>query len=90
MAPTPERVQEIQSALSRGGYYKGEPNGKLDGGTQDALKNFQADNGISPTGKIDALTLEKLGLGPDTAGVGAPKQTPPPPPAPTPATQPHN
>jgi hypothetical protein len=52
------------------------------------LKNFQADNGISPTGKIDALTLEKLGLGPDTAGVGAPKQTPPPPPAP--ATQPPN
>jgi len=84
MAPMPDRIEEIQSALARGGYYKGDPNGKMDAGTQDALKHFQEGNGINPTGKIDALTLEKLGLGSDTAGVGAPKQTPPP------ASQPHN
>jgi hypothetical protein len=77
MTPTPERIGEIQSALARGGYYQGEPNGKMDANTQDALKRFQEANGATPTGKIDALTLEKLGLGPDTAGVGAPKQTPP-------------
>jgi hypothetical protein len=84
MAPTPERIEEIQSALTRGGYYKGEPNGKMDADTQDALKRFQEANGVSSTGKIDALTLEKLGLGSDTAGVGAPKQAPPP------ASPPHN
>ncbi len=84
MAPTPDRIEEIQSTLARGGYYKGEPNGKMGADTQDALKRFQEANGISPTGKIDALTLEKLGLGPDTAGVGAPKQTPPA------TSQPHN
>ena len=77
MVPTPDRIEEIQSALARGGYYKGEPNGKMGADTEDALKRFQEANGISPTGKIDALTLEKLGLGSDTAGVGAPKQTPP-------------
>jgi len=90
MAPTPERVGEIQSALARSGYYKGDPNGKMDAGTQDALKHFQEANGINPTGKIDALTLEKLGLGSDTAGVSAPKQTPPPAQTPAPTSQPHN
>jgi Putative peptidoglycan binding domain len=89
MAPTPERIQEIQSALARGGYYTNEPNGKMDAGTQDALRHFQEANGINPTGKIDAITLEKLGLGPDTAGVSAPKQTPPPAQTPAPAS-PHN
>lgn len=86
MAPTPDRIEEIQSALARGGYYTGEPNGKMGSDTQDALKRFQEANGISPTGKIDALTLEKLGLGSDTAGVGAPKQAPPA----TSQPQPHN
>jgi murein L,D-transpeptidase YcbB/YkuD len=85
MAPTRDRIEEIQSALARGGYYKGEPNGKMDADTQDALKRFQEANGVSPSGKIDALTLEKLGLGSDTAGLGAPKQTPPSTPS-----QPHN
>jgi len=36
------------------------------------MKKFQEDHGLSPTGKIDALTLNKLGLGSETAGKGAP------------------
>ena len=38
----------------------------------DAMKKYQDKNGISPTGKIDAVSLNKLGLGSDTAGKGAP------------------
>jgi hypothetical protein len=36
------------------------------------MKSFQDKSGLTPTGKIDALTLEKLGLGSNTAGKGAP------------------
>jgi len=75
-APTQERVGEIQSALARNGLYSGEPSGKWDDSTSEAMKKFQAAHGLSPTGKYDALTLQKLGLGSETAGLGAP--TPPP------------
>jgi peptidoglycan hydrolase-like protein with peptidoglycan-binding domain len=75
-APTPERISDIQSALARQGAYSGEPTGKWDDSTSDAMKKFQSAHGLNPTGKYDALTLQKLGLGSETAGLGAP--TPPP------------
>jgi peptidoglycan hydrolase-like protein with peptidoglycan-binding domain len=71
-APTPDRIREIQSALQREGAYQGNPTGKWDDSTIEAMKTYQGKNGMTPTGKIDALTLEKLGLGSDTAGKGAP------------------
>lgn len=74
-APSKDRTEEIQSALGRGGYYKAEPSGKWDGRTQEALRQFQEANGLPPTGKLDALSLQKMGLGSDVAGVSAPKQS---------------
>ncbi len=74
MAPTADRISEIQSALGRGGYYKADPpTGKWDSDTVDALQRFQSSNGLDTTGKLDSLTLQKLGLGSDVAGVSAPK-----------------
>jgi peptidoglycan hydrolase-like protein with peptidoglycan-binding domain len=75
-APTPERITEIQEALAKKGAFAGTPSGQWDDSTVDAMKHFQTSNGLSPTGKLDALTLQKLGLGSETAGVAAP--TPPP------------
>src|SRR5277367_4106822 len=72
-APTPERISEIQSALSRGGYYQGDPNGKWDANTVGAVEKFQSAHGIDSSGKLDAATLQKLGLGSDIAGVSAPR-----------------
>jgi peptidoglycan hydrolase-like protein with peptidoglycan-binding domain len=72
-APTPDRITEIQTALSRGGYFEGEPNGKWDSNTIGAMQKFQSANGLNSSGKIDATTLQKLGLGSSTAGVDAPK-----------------
>ena len=74
-APTPDRIREIQGALNREGAYDGQPTGKWDDATVDAMKKFQEDHGISPNGKIDAVTLNKLRLGPETAGKGAPFPT---------------
>jgi peptidoglycan hydrolase-like protein with peptidoglycan-binding domain len=77
-APMPDRISEIQSSLARGGYYQGQPNGKWDSNTVAALQKFQSSNGIEANGKLDAPTLQKLGLGSDIAGVSAPKPVPPP------------
>jgi len=77
-APTPDRISEIQTALARGGYYQGEPNGKWDANTVAAMQKFQSDNGVEPTGKLDAASLQKLGLGSDIAGVSPPKPVLPP------------
>jgi hypothetical protein len=71
--PTTERISEIQSALARGGYYHGDQNGKWDSNTVDAMRKFQEDNGLDGTGKIDALSLQKLGLGSQIAGVDPPR-----------------
>ena len=74
--PTSERINEIQAALAKKGFYAGEPTGKWDDDSAEAIRKFQAANGLTPSGKYDAWTLQKLGLGSGTAGLGAP--TPPP------------
>jgi peptidoglycan hydrolase-like protein with peptidoglycan-binding domain len=71
-APTADRVREIQQALAREGSYVGEPTGRWDGATIEAMKRFQSSQGLNPTGKIDALSLQKLGLGSPVAGAAAP------------------
>jgi peptidoglycan hydrolase-like protein with peptidoglycan-binding domain len=71
-APTPDRIAEIQAALSKDGSFKGTPNGKWDDATIEALRNFQTTHGLNASGKLDALTLQKMGLGAATAGVGSP------------------
>jgi peptidoglycan hydrolase-like protein with peptidoglycan-binding domain len=75
-APTSDRISAIQEALAGKGTFTGTPTGKWDDSTVEAMKRFQASNGLNPSGKLDALTLQKLGLGSETAGVAAP--TPPP------------
>lgn len=63
-APTKERYAEIQQALAVAGYYSGEANGIWKQESIEALQSFQDARGLEPTGKIDALSLIKLGLGP--------------------------
>ena len=70
--PAPERISEIQQALAKDGSFVGTASGKWDDSTVEAMKKFQAGHGLTPSGKLDALTLQKLGLGSQTAGVAAP------------------
>jgi peptidoglycan hydrolase-like protein with peptidoglycan-binding domain len=71
-APDPARISEIQTALARDGSFEGRPNGKWDPATVDAMKKFQEAHGLNPSGKLDAKTLQKLGLGSQTAGLAPP------------------
>ena len=75
-APTPERINEIQEALASKGAFSGTPTGKWDDSTAEAMRKFQSTHGLEPTGKLDALTLQKLGLGSQTAGLAAPLAPP--------------
>jgi peptidoglycan hydrolase-like protein with peptidoglycan-binding domain len=71
-APTTDRISEIQQALAKDGSYAGKPNGKWDDSTMDAVRKFQESHGLNPTGKLDARTLQQLGLGSETAGAAPP------------------
>src|SRR5581483_1484214 len=58
------RASEIQAALVRANYMHGEPTGKWDQATKDAMTRFQADNGWQTKTIPDSRALIKLGLGP--------------------------
>jgi peptidoglycan hydrolase-like protein with peptidoglycan-binding domain len=58
--------------LVEAGYLQGEPAGVWDKATSAAMTRYQKDNDLPVTGKPEARTLIKLGLGPETAGKGAP------------------
>jgi hypothetical protein len=74
-APTPDRYKQIQEALAAKGYLKAEPSGVWNGESTDALRRFQADQKLEPSGKLNSLSLIALGLGPrrDTATVPPPQ-----------------
>ncbi len=71
-APTTQRITEIQQALAKNGAYAGTPNGKWDTSTVEAMKKFQGAHGLNASGKLDAKTLQQLGLGSQTAGIAPP------------------
>jgi peptidoglycan hydrolase-like protein with peptidoglycan-binding domain len=75
LSPTPDRYREIQQALVEKGYLKGEPSGRWDDVSADALRRFQQEQNLEPTGKINSLSLIALGLGPrhDSAAVAPPR-----------------
>ena len=61
----PQRAREIQEALIRQNYMKGEASGTWDDTSQKAMEKFQADNGWQSKMVPDSRALIKLGLGPD-------------------------
>ncbi|HEU0121007.1 MAG TPA: peptidoglycan-binding domain-containing protein [Bryobacteraceae bacterium] len=65
--PTQERYIEIQKALVERGYLQGEPSGTWDTDTIGAMKRFQEEQNLPPTGKVTSLSLIALGLGPKRA-----------------------
>ena len=70
--PAADRISEIQQALAKDGSFMGKPNGKWDDSTVDAMKRYQETHGLNPSGKLDAKTLQKLGLGSSIAGAAPP------------------
>ena len=65
---------EIQQALIEKHYLNGPATGVWGPESVDALKHFQQDQTLEPTGKLNSLSLIALGLGPkrESAPVVAP------------------
>jgi len=86
--PTPDRYREIQQALNDKGYFKGPVDGAWGPDSVEALKRFQRDQNLTEDGKIGALSLIALGLGPQrtvhpASTPGSAASPNPEPPAPT-------
>jgi len=54
------RTNALQKALKNAGYYQGSVDGKIGTGTIDAIRRFQADNGLDPDGVCGRKTWSKL------------------------------
>lgn len=53
-------AREIQGALKKAGYYKGDVDGQLGTKTKDAIRKFQSANGLNPDGVIGSRTWTLL------------------------------
>ena len=51
---------ELQDRLNQLGYKVGAVDGVIGPRTTEALKKFQSDNSLSPTGTLDIQTIKKL------------------------------
>jgi peptidoglycan hydrolase-like protein with peptidoglycan-binding domain len=76
--PTPERYREIQQALIDRGFLQGPATGVWGPECVAALKNYQTDQKLEATGKLDALSLIRLGLGPQRDVTSQNGRLPPP------------
>jgi len=55
-------VAEVQRQLASRGYYRGWIDGRYGRRTAFALRVFQVRSGLPPTGRLDMMTLDALGL----------------------------
>ena len=55
-----DQITEVQTKLKTGGMYAGEATGKLDDPTREAIRKWQAANGVKVTGTLNKETLEKM------------------------------
>jgi peptidoglycan hydrolase-like protein with peptidoglycan-binding domain/ABC-type branched-subunit amino acid transport system substrate-binding protein len=53
-------VGDIQIALTELGYYTGPIDGQMNDEFREAIAAFQADNGLEPTGELDAATIAAI------------------------------
>src|SRR5579872_1257302 len=59
-ATSATKVKEAQQALQEAGLYKGKVDGKFGPQTKAAVKEFQKENGLKQTARLDSATMKKL------------------------------
>lgn len=74
MVISSEEIKRAQEALKARGHDPGAVSGRMHAKTQEALREFQKANNLTPTGVLDKKTADKLGvIMPDETG-SAPQQ----------------
>ncbi len=56
----PEHTYEVQLVLNGLGYETGPVDGEMNDATREALRKFQSDAGLEPTGEVTMLTVIEL------------------------------
>jgi len=80
-----DAVANVQAALKRLGYFEGKTDGDFGEYTENAVKSFQEQNGLTPDGIVGPSTLAKLSS--SSAKTARPTATPTPKPTNTPSYQ---
>jgi peptidoglycan hydrolase-like protein with peptidoglycan-binding domain len=76
MVISAEEIKRAQEALKSRGYDPGAISGRMHARTQDALREFQKNNNLTPTGVLDKKTADRLDvLVPDQNGSADPQRT---------------
>ncbi len=58
-------VRNVQARLRALGFYRGQVDGAWGAGTQTAIERFQQGRGLQPTGQINPVTAQAMGLDPN-------------------------
>jgi peptidoglycan hydrolase-like protein with peptidoglycan-binding domain len=62
---SPAVIRNVQQRLRTLGFYRGGVDGLWGAGTQASLERFQQGRGLQPTGQVNPLTLQALGIDPN-------------------------
>lgn len=65
--PTPQQIAAVQRALNERGYEAGPTDGVLGPSTRTAIRTFQSDSGLQPSGRVSPRLLAALGIETDAA-----------------------
>ena len=57
-----EQINQAQAILTQRGFYSGEQTGRLTPETREALRRYQAAEGLRVTGTLNRATLEKMNI----------------------------
>src|SRR5579863_4358818 len=61
-------VKKVQKTLRSDGYYQGRVDGVMGPQTRAGIRRYQESNRLASTGRLDAQTAGKLGVGPESVG----------------------
>jgi peptidoglycan hydrolase-like protein with peptidoglycan-binding domain len=67
-AATSEEISTVQKSLNDKGYDAGPVDGVLGSRTRAGIRQYQAAEKLTVTGRLDAQTAGKLGVGPESIG----------------------
>jgi len=61
-------IKKVQESLQDKGYYHADVDGVLGSQTREAIRQYQKSENLPVTGRLDAETAGKLGVGPESVG----------------------
>jgi hypothetical protein len=61
-------IKKVQESLRDKGYYHADVDGVLGSQTREAIRQYQKSENLPVTGRLDAETAGKLGVGPESVG----------------------